>query len=96
MAPTCLSEGSRLIVSKDQVSCDLAGEAAILNVKSGVYFGLDPVGARVWSVLQNPVTFAELRQMMLDEYEVGADRLEADLRDLIADLAEHGLLEVTE
>jgi len=49
-----LSEESRLVVSKDQVSCDLAGEAAILNLKNGVYYGLDPVGARIWNLIQEP------------------------------------------
>ncbi len=47
-------------LSRDQISCDLAGEAPILNLKSGVYFGLDAVGARIWSLLQKPVMLAEI------------------------------------
>ena len=43
-----------MVATKDQVSCDLAGEAAILNIKSGVYYGLDPVGARIWNLMQEP------------------------------------------
>lgn len=96
MARLHLSEDSRVVASKDQVSCDLAGEAALLNLKSGIYFGLDPVGARIWSVLQSSVTFGQIRDTMLDEYEVDPERLEADLRTLISDLAEHGLIEITE
>ena len=95
-AELLLSERSRVVASKDQVSCDLAGEAAMLNLKSGTYFCLDRVGARVWSMLQNPVTLAEIRQVMLDEFDVESERLEADLRELIADLAEHGLIDITE
>jgi len=38
-----------VFASKDQISCDLAGEAAILELKSGTYFGLDEVGAVVWT-----------------------------------------------
>ena len=44
MTPT-ISDRSIVVAAKDQVSCDLAGEAAILNMKNGVYYGLDPVGA---------------------------------------------------
>ncbi len=96
MACRAITERSRLVVAADQVSCDLAGEVAILNLKSGIYFGLDPVGASVWNSLQKPVTLAELCDRMVEEYDVERARLEADLRDLICDLAEHGLIEISE
>ncbi|HMH50414.1 MAG TPA: PqqD family protein [Candidatus Acidoferrum sp.] len=83
-------------MSKDQVSCDLQGEAAILHLKSGVYYGLDPVGARIWTLVQQPKTFSELRSTLLGEYDVEAARLEADLRDLLNKLAEQGLVEISE
>ena len=89
------SDQSRIVVTKEQVSCDLAGEAAILNLKNGVYYGLDPVGARIWTLVQEPKTFAELRETMLGEYEVEATRLESDLRGLLGQLAEQGLIEIT-
>ena len=40
-----VSEQSVVAATKDQVSCSLGAEAAILNTKQGVYYGLDPVGA---------------------------------------------------
>jgi Coenzyme PQQ synthesis protein D (PqqD) len=89
-----LSNESRVVVSKDQVSCDLAGEVAILNLKNGVYYGLDPVGARIWSLIQAPTTFAEIRDTLLDCYDVEKARLESDIRDLLDKLAEQGLVEV--
>jgi hypothetical protein len=90
-----LTDQSKIIVSKDQVSCDLAGEAAILNLKNGVYYGLDKVGARIWSLVQEPKTFAELRDAMLAEYEVEPAQLESDLRALLHQLAEQELITVT-
>ena len=80
----------------DQVSCDLAGEAAILNLKNGVYYGLDPVGARVWSLIQQPRTFAELRKALFEDYEVGENEIDSDLRELLGSLSEHGLIEVSQ
>ena len=94
MSAQSLSEDTRLVVSKDQVSCDLAGEAAILNLKSGVYFGLDPVGARVWSLLQQPATLSHLCDALVEEYEVERPSLEIDLRDLLSELIAQGLVEV--
>lgn len=89
-----LTGSSRVVVTKNQVSCDLDGETAILNLENGVYYGLNPVGARIWNFLQEPRTFAEIRGVLLEEYDVEATRLEKDLRILVAQLAAEGLVEI--
>ena len=93
MAVTLAFE-SRIVASKDQVSCDLAGEAAILNLKNSVYYGLDPVGARVWNLIQEPKTLAEIRDTLLGIYDVDSLKLESDLRALLTELAEQGLIDI--
>jgi len=85
---------SVVVAVKDQVSCDLAGEAAILNIKSGVYYGLDPVGARIWSLVQDPKTVAEVRSTIVNEYDVEPERCARDLIDLLEKLLAEGLIEV--
>jgi hypothetical protein len=79
--------------SADQVSCDLSGEAAILNLKNGTYYGLDPVGANIWKLLAEPRTVASIRDTMLEMYEVDSGRCERDLLDLLGKLAQEGLIE---
>ena len=79
--------------SADQVSCDLGGEAAILNLRTGVYYGLDPVGARIWNLIQTPRTLVEVRDTILAEYDVEPARCERDLRDLLEKLAAERLIE---
>ena len=80
--------------SPAQVSCDLGGEAAILNLNTGVYYGLDPVGARIWTLLAAPTTVAQLRDSVLAEYEVDSARCERDLLDLVRVLHAHGLVAI--
>jgi hypothetical protein len=89
-----LSGRSTVVVSKDQLSCDLAGEAAILNIKDGVYYALDEVGARVWTLIQEPLTVREIRDTIVKEYDVEPDRCESDLFALLQDLADKGLIEI--
>jgi hypothetical protein len=94
MAAIRLSDESRIAVSADQISCDLAGEAAILNLKNSVYYGLDPVGASVWSLIQEPKTFGEIREALLGIYEVESSQLESDLQVLLGQLSEQGLIDI--
>jgi hypothetical protein len=76
------------------VSCPLGDESAILNLKNTVYYGLDPVGARVWSLLQQPRSVSELRDALLEEYEVEAERCERDLLELLEKMRSEGLIQV--
>jgi hypothetical protein len=94
MASPTFAGTSTLVASSRQVSTNVEGESVILNFDEGVYYGLDEVGARVWELLQSPVTFAAIRERLLAEYEVEPDRCERDLRSLLGELAEAGLVEV--
>jgi hypothetical protein len=81
-----------LITVANHAFCELGGEAVVLNLDTGVYYGLDPVGTRVWRLLQQPRTVAELRDFIVDEFDVVPDRCEADLRPFLASLQSHGLV----
>ena len=74
-------------------SVDVNGESVILNVDSGTYFGLDGVGARIWSLLESPVTYGELVRVVVNEYEVDRDTAESDIADLVRELEQKGLVE---
>jgi hypothetical protein len=89
-----VSGDSTVVAAKDQVSSDLGGEVAILDLKAGVYYGLDAVGARIWSLIQEPRTVNEIRNILLEEYEVEPERCERDLLVLLQRLADEGLIEV--
>jgi hypothetical protein len=89
-----ISPGSIVVASKDQISCDLEGEAAILNLKSGTYFGLDPVGATIWSLIVQPRRVAEIRNALIEQFDVEAERCSRDLLQLLGELQAHGLIQV--
>ncbi len=89
-----LSVRSIVIAAPEQVSCPLGDESAILNLKNTVYYGLNPVGARVWNLLQQARTVGELRDTLLDEYDVDAGRCETDLLELLEKMRSEGLIQV--
>ena len=90
-----ISASSTIAATPDQVSADLSGEAVILNLKDGVYYGLDPIGARIWKLVEeSPRTVADIRDVLLAEYEVTPEACEEAIVALMGQLAEHGLVEV--
>jgi len=89
-----ISRDSIVVVSQDQVSCGLSGESAILNLKAGVYYGLNEVGTKIWKLIHEPKKVYEIQDAILAEYEVEPDRCEVDILALLQKLIEHGLIEV--
>jgi hypothetical protein len=89
---TTITTATTVMASRDQVFCDLAGEAAILNLRNSVYYGLDTVGARMWTLVQEPMTVGAVRDAILQEYDVTRERCERDLLDLLQKLAREGLI----
>ncbi|MEM1447828.1 MAG: PqqD family protein [Planctomycetota bacterium] len=77
-----------------QLSAEIEGETIVLNFEDGMYYALDSVGAFIWSLVQSPRRVSEIRDRILDEYEVGPDRCEADLVRLLAELQRLSLVEV--
>ncbi|MEQ2008269.1 MAG: PqqD family protein [Limisphaerales bacterium] len=91
---TEIHDDSTIAVTPRQISCGLGAEAAILQMESGKYYSLNPVGARVWQLLASPKKVSELLAAILAEYEVPADRCHADMLALLQKLQAAGLVEV--
>jgi hypothetical protein len=89
-----LSVQSVVVAAKDQVSCDLEGETAILGLAKGTYYGLDSIGAKVWTLLQQPKSVAEICDAVLQEYEVEPECCHQDMLALLERLRTEGLIEV--
>ena len=89
-----ISLGSVVAAAVDQVSCDLDGEAVLLSLRTGIYYGLDQVGARIWSLVQSPTPVQVVHDTILAEYDVESSRCEHDLLALLRAMAAEGLIEV--
>jgi Coenzyme PQQ synthesis protein D (PqqD) len=85
---------SVVVAARDQVSAEVEGEVVILNLADEVYYGLDEVGARVWALLAEPRTVAELRDAVVAEYAVDADTAQRDLVALLEEMAARRLVEI--
>ena len=79
----------------DDVLCqDVGGEVVLLDLASERYFGLDPVGTRIWHLIDQDLSLQQVLETLCAEYDAPRERLEADLLALVAQLADAGLVTV--
>ena len=87
-------ERSIVVVAENQFSCDMGTEVAILDLRSGIYFGLNEVGARIWHLLQEPRDVNKILKVILEEYDVDSERCKHELLTFLQQLEDKGLIEV--
>lgn len=85
-----------LQIPADVVFRQVGEETVLLNLASGKYYGLDDIGTRMWALLAQHRCLRPAYQVLLAEYEVEPERLQADLTRLVGELAAQGLVQLDE
>lgn len=73
---------------------DLGGEAVLLAMDAGLYYGLNESGTRMWLLLAEHGRADLAYQSLLAEYDAPAERLQADLLRFLDALSSRGLLQL--
>lgn len=87
---------TRISVPGEVLFRDLGDEMVLLDLESGRYFGLNEIATRMWALLLRHGRVAPALDDLLEEYEVGEDRLQTDLFGFVDALASQGLLRLDE
>jgi len=85
---------SVVVAVETQISSDLGDETIILELKAGIYYGLDPIGTRIWELIQEPRSLSSLRDTLLAEYDVDRERCERELIALLTALETNRLVKI--
>ena len=87
-ADTLIRRGEELVAS------DLEGETVMMSVRSGMYYGLDSIGSRVWQLVEQPRSVYELCDVLVEEYDVERAQCERDVIALLNEMRDEGIVDV--
>ena len=73
---------------------DLNGDAVLLQLDTGEYYGLDNVAHRMWQLLSEKRDLEQVRAVLLAEFDVDAGQLSQDLEHFVEELVDCQLLKV--
>ena len=90
-----LTELSVVRRSPNHVATDMAGEMVVLDMKSGMYYGMEGVSASIWNLLTEPRSLREIRDAVMQEYEVDAESCARDVTAFLESMETAGLVEIT-
>jgi hypothetical protein len=87
-----LIEAGRFEVSEAVVSAELGGEGVLLDVATGLYYGLDETGSQIWRLVREGLRTGEICDRLLSEYDVEPERLRSDITGFLRELESNGLI----
>lgn len=74
------------------LEADVGDDLVALDPAAGSCFGFNSVATSVWRQLDEPKTFEQLKQALLDQYEVDADQCARELKELLDTMTDQGLV----
>ncbi len=77
-----------------QVSSPVCDEVAILGLDQGIYYGLNPTGARIWELVRTPIKVKDIHRVIVEEYDIDEETARKDLLEVLTQLREAALIEV--
>lgn len=89
-----ITEDTVVVAATGIESADLDGEAVLLDVNSGLYYGLSGVGAKIMDLIKELMTVRSLIEALLEEYDVNPERLHRDVISFLADMEDRQLIRI--
>jgi hypothetical protein len=89
-----ISIDTRVKLSEDVLFQEVQGDAVLLDLKTGVYFGLDKVGTRIWQLMGDKGQLSGVVSQMEEEFDVARECCEGDVVSLARRLEEEGLISI--
>lgn len=87
-----IGEWSVIVVEDDLVVADLEGEAVVMNLDIGHYYGLNKIGARVLELAKQPTPVREIVVALQHQYDVEPERLTRDVLAFLHTMEEKNLI----
>jgi Coenzyme PQQ synthesis protein D (PqqD) len=86
---------ARVTIPQHVVFRPFVSETVLLNLQTGVYHGINPVGGRMLEVLARAESVREAAAALAEEFGVPPARVEQDVVEFCRGLVERHLIEIT-
>jgi len=83
---------SKIVRNNKIISSDMDGETVMMSIENGEYYGINPIGSRIWELLEHPVTLSEICELLLKKYDVDANQCQTEVLKFANHLFEKKLI----
>lgn len=89
-----MGEDLKVERSGEMIETEVDGELVALHIDNGTCYGFNSTATRIWSKIERPRLLSELTDELTSEFDVDPATCEAQLRELLDELAADGLVKI--
>ncbi|MGM0889327.1 MAG: lasso peptide biosynthesis PqqD family chaperone [Bacillota bacterium] len=94
--PQNLLEDSLIVQGQGNIVSDMDGEKVMLNIEKGKYYNLGELGGSIWDLMKEPITFDQLVNELLTQYDVDNEVCVVQVTDFLTQLNDEGLMKIVD
>lgn len=81
-----------IVRNTDLMAVPMDGDLVMMSISQGTYYGINPVGGRIWSLLEQPASVASLCNTIVSEFEVSKEQCQQDVLQFVEQMLKAGVV----
>lgn len=90
-----MNSNSIVSIKDNFVSSESDNELFLMSLENNSYYGLDEIGKRVFEIIQKPLSFSEIVQILMNEYDVDEETCKTDLENFFNSLHKENIINIS-
>jgi hypothetical protein len=78
--------------SSEIIDGSLDNNQVMMDLDNGKYYGLNPVGKRIWELIEQPKTLDEITERLLSEYDLSAEQCKQEVQVFMEKAVKYGII----
>ena len=80
--------------SPQLIACGAGEETMMMDIDKGMYYALNPVSSRIWSLLEQPLSVQAVCEQLLTEYDVASELCKQEVKEFLGQLLDRNIVTV--
>ena len=80
--------------SQELLASNIGDEVVMMSIENSAYYGLDPVGSKIWEMISEPMRVSDLCEQLMERFDVSAEQCQADVLKFLNEMYDEGMLQV--
>lgn len=85
---------STIARNEEIIFSDMGDETVMMSIDKGEYYGLDPIGRRIWELLENPGQVSAVCDTLCQEYNVTPEQCARDVLAFLDQLFKKEIIKI--
>ncbi|MES2044144.1 MAG: HPr-rel-A system PqqD family peptide chaperone [Pseudomonadota bacterium] len=91
---TAIEDTALISLRRDMIAAASDDEMIVLDAERGDFLQLNKTAARIWALLEEPLTFGTLCARLAEQFAVDPSACREEVRAFVGELSRRGLVEI--